>query len=71
MGIATTLPRMAASEDPIKEIKDSRNAIDDILSVMHRRQHLDDDTRSLEVELQTLIEREFERIDRAVADLDE
>ncbi|WP_134670419.1 hypothetical protein [Halorussus marinus] len=62
---------MAASEDPIKEIKDSRNAIDDILSVMHRRQHLDDDTRSLEVELQTLIEREFERIDRAVADLDE
>lgn len=37
---------------------------------MHCCHDLDTDTRSLEIELQALIEREFERIDRAVADLD-
>lgn len=62
---------MTDVENQIQEIKDSREAIDDLLIAMHRCYLTDDDTRTVENGLQGMIEREFKRIDQAVTDLEE
>lgn len=62
---------MPTDDHQVEAIKDSREAIDDYLSVIYRCQRSDKDTESVEEKIQTFIEREFANIDKAVKELEE
>ncbi|WP_124194767.1 hypothetical protein [Natrarchaeobius chitinivorans] len=56
-------------QDSIEQITESRDTIDDLLVAMYRLQDMDEDTRDVEIKLQTLIERELQQIDNATDDI--
>lgn len=45
-------------------------AISDLIESMHRLQRIDQDTDDAELEIQTLIEHEFKKLDDAIDELE-
>jgi len=50
----------------VSDLRESRNALDDLIESMHRLQRIDQDTTDAELEVQTLIEHEFRALDDAI-----
>lgn len=55
----------------IDRIRGSRDTIDDLLNAIYRLRNIDRDTGDAELELQTLIEHEFDEMDAALDRLED
>ncbi|RQG95769.1 hypothetical protein EA473_06150 [Natrarchaeobius chitinivorans] len=70
LNVGKACTRMTSGiQDSIEQITESRDTIDDLLVAMYRLQDMDEDTRDVEIKLQTLIERELQQIDNATDDI--